>query len=299
MIKRGRSNQCPFLQDIIMKQNKENTSKEPFDLLAQGCERPWEVAVKPFQVAPHTWYVGNSWVGAYLIDTSDGLILIDATMQPQVYLLFESIRTLGFSPDDIKLVLLSHAHYDHGGGIRAVLEASGAKLYMSKEDSVFISKRPEMMLTENYPCGEFEADFFYSDEEPIILGNIEIATVHTPGHTPGTTSFFFNAADDNGNTYRCEMHGGVGVNTLTDEFLTDHKLPLSSRHDYLNSLMKVRDFYVDITLGSHPGQVDMLDKVDKITDRFNPFLDSAVWQDLIDKRIAMISEILDNTEIQG
>ena len=50
-----------------------NQPTEPIELLRQGCERPWEVAVPPFQVAPKTWFVGNSWVGAYLIETSEGL----------------------------------------------------------------------------------------------------------------------------------------------------------------------------------------------------------------------------------
>ncbi|MGD8399469.1 MAG: hypothetical protein PVH64_00820 [Bacillota bacterium] len=56
------------------------------EMVVQGCERPWEVAIEPFKVTPHTYYIGNSWVGAYLIDTSEGLILIDTTMQPQRFI---------------------------------------------------------------------------------------------------------------------------------------------------------------------------------------------------------------------
>ena len=52
----------------------------PEELLAQGCERPWEVAIDPFRVVPNVYYVGNSWVGGYLIRTDEGLILIDTTM---------------------------------------------------------------------------------------------------------------------------------------------------------------------------------------------------------------------------
>ena len=269
------------------------TITNPFDLLKQGCERPWEVAVAPFEVAPRTWYVGNSWVGAYLLESTEGLILIDSTMQPQVYLVFESIRMLGFDPKDIKLLLLSHAHYDHAGGVRAILEHSGAKLYMSKEDSDFIAERPEMLLTENYPCGDFKADEFYSDDKAIVLGDRTIHTVHTPGHTPGTTSFFFEAVDEAGNIYQCGMHGGVGVNTLVDEFIKEYDLPVSTRQDYLNSMNMVRNRKVDITLGSHPGQTDMLEKVDLIAPGNNPFLDPSVWGNLIDKRIGMIKEILE------
>ncbi len=272
---------------------------DPFELLKQGCERPWEVAVPPFQVAPRTWYVGNGWVGAYLIGTSEGFILIDATMQPQVYLLFESIRMLGFNPADIKLLLLSHGHYDHCGGVRAVVEASGAKLFMSREDAKMMEERPDLVFTEGYPFGEFEIDGFFSDKKPMVLGDMEVTTVHTPGHTPGTTSFFFSVTDEAGNRYRCGLHGGVGVNTLSDDYFTTCKVPVSLRRDYLNSMLKVRDFEVDITLGSHPGQIGMLEKVADITPSHNPFLDRTVWPDLIDSRMAMAKELMGESAAAG
>ena len=72
-----------FFPDEDTMKTEQAPLTNPFDLLKQCCERPWEVAVNPFKVAPHTWYVGNSWVGAYLIETSAGLILIDATCSPR------------------------------------------------------------------------------------------------------------------------------------------------------------------------------------------------------------------------
>lgn len=266
---------------------------EPIDLLRQGCERPWEVAVPPFQIAPSTWYVGNSWVGAYLIETTDGLILIDATMQAQVYLLFESIRKLGFDPGEIKLLLLSHAHYDHCGGARAVIESSGAKLLMSKEDREMMLERPELILTDGYPYADFDVGGYFSDSSPIEFGGMRITTIHTPGHTPGTTSFFFDEIDSKGNRYRCGLHGGVGTNTLTDEFLTAFGLPVSHRQNYLDSMLKVKELEVDITLGSHPGQVGMIEKADKVSSSYNPFVDKSVWPKLIDERIGMVRKLMD------
>jgi metallo-beta-lactamase class B len=60
-------------------------------------------------------------VANYIIDSGDGLILIDASVPHTVYLTFESIRKLGFNPKDIRLLLVSHAHYDHCGGVRPVV----------------------------------------------------------------------------------------------------------------------------------------------------------------------------------
>lgn len=90
----------------------------PVETLAS---RPWELSVKPLQVAPQTWYVaGQTWVGCYLIDTGDGLILLDTAIPESLYLLVDSIYSLGYRPEDIKKILISHAHFDHCGGAAAM-----------------------------------------------------------------------------------------------------------------------------------------------------------------------------------
>lgn len=261
---------------------------DPYECLKQGCERPWEVDVDPFEVAPRTFYVGNNWVGAYLLETSDGLVLIDTTMQPQVYLLFEAIRKLGFAPTDIKLILLSHMHYDHIGGARALRDASGAQIMMSREDWAFMQARPDQIMTCGYPCGAFTPDAFFSDNAPVMLGDRAIHTVLTPGHTPGTTSFFFDAGGK-----LCGLHGGVGLNTLTDAFYAETGLPRSSRDDYLAAMLKVREIPVEITLGSHPAQVGMMEKVADIRPGHNPFDDATIWHELIDGRIAQVRALME------
>lgn len=265
---------------------------DPHDCLVQGCERPWEVAVDPFPVAPRTWYVGNNWVGAYLLQSTEGLILIDTTMQPQVYLVFEAIRKLGFDIADLKLILVSHMHYDHLGGVRPLVEASGARVMMSREDWAFLNERPDQLLNDGYPWGAFTPDDFYADNRPVVFGDRVIRTILTPGHTPGTTSFFFEV-EQAGETLLVGMHGGIGLITVTGEYLAENNLPLSLQQDYLNSLLRLRDMPVAITLGSHPAQVAMMDRVDDIREGHNPFLDRAVWPRLMDQRIAGIRRILE------
>lgn len=274
-----------------MSDSKRAKPLTPAELLVQGCERPWEVAVEPFRVAPHVYYVGNTWVGGYLIDTGDGLILIDTTMHHQVYLIFEGIRELGFDPKDIKIILITHAHYDHIGGVRPIAEYTGAKVYMAKEDEFFLTERPELIFSMGLTFSTFEVDEYYADDKPITLGRMTIHTEHTPGHTPGTTSLFFEDRDDAGNTYRCALHGGVGLGTVSDRYYEQTGLPTSLRDDYRNGLVKLRDRKVDIALASHPQHLHMLDKVGSDRSAYKCFCNPSAWKGFIDERVGMLDEM--------
>lgn len=272
----------------------ESSNTKPLtaaELLIQGCERPWEVAVKPFRVAPNVYYVGNSWVGGYLIRTDNGLILIDTTMHHQVYLIFESIRELGFNPKDIKLILITHAHYDHVGAVRPIAEYTGAKVYMAREDEFYLTERPELIHTNGLTFANFQIDEYYDDNKPITLGQIAIHTEHTPGHTPGTTSIFFEDRDDDGKVYRCGLHGGVGLATVSDRYYEQTGLPSSLRDDYLSGLLKLRSRELDIALASHPKHIHMLDKIGEDRTAFRPFCDPSTWGEFIDERIRLLKEM--------
>lgn len=269
---------------------------DPFECLCQGCERPWEVATEPFEVAPDTFYVGNNWVGAYLLASDDGLALIDTTMQPQVHLLLESVRKLGFDPADIRKILISHMHYDHIGGTRVLGEMTGAEILMSREDWDFMRAQPDQIFTGGYPFGDFTPDGFYDDDRPVVLGGLRIRTVLTPGHTPGTTSFFFDTEAPDGRTVLCGMHGGVGLNTLTDAALAESGQPRSIRDDFLNSLLALRKMPVEITLGSHPKQIGMMEKVPLIRPGHNPFLDPAIWPRFLDGRIVQVRALMEQAD---
>lgn len=267
-------------------------AKSAVELLIQGCERPWEVAIKPFRVAPHVYYVGNSWVGGYLISTEDGLILIDTTMHHQVYLVFESIRQLGFDPQDIKLILITHAHYDHIGAVRPIAEYSGAQVMMAKEDEFFLTERPELIYANGLTFAGFGVDGYFHDDQPVRLGQFTIHTEHTPGHTPGTTSLFFDDQDEQGRVYRCALHGGVGVGTVTDRYFELTGLPRSLRDDYLHGFERLRDREVDIALASHPNHIGMLEKIGEDRLDYSPFIDASAWRNFIDDRVRLLQDMM-------
>ena len=193
--------------------------KDPVRTLAHT---PWKLAVPAFQVSPRTWYVsGQSWVGAYLIDTGDGCILLDTAIPESLYLLVDAVQQTGHTMSDIKMILLSHAHFDHIGGAAALHEMTGAPLYMSREDTGFLAECPDetLVLDADSHVQEPVIDRFYDDDTPICLGDIAIHTLLTPGHTIGCTSFFWEEKNPvTGESYRVAMHGGVGANTMNDKY---------------------------------------------------------------------------------
>ncbi len=256
---------------------------------------PWKLAVKPFQVAPRTYYVsGQSWVGAYLIDTGDGLILIDTAIAESAYLMVDSIYQLGYEPQDIKKILISHAHVDHCGGGALMKELTGAELWMSREDYEFMQKAPEetIELDPRMHGWHFEPDSFYSGDEPVELGDVRVHTLLTPGHTIGCTSFFWEVTNPvNSERYVCGMHGGVGANTMNDEYYQKSKvLTPDLRERFLADVEKVGSIHVDIALPSHPNQIAILDKAGTYSDEHQPYLDPAVWGDFLRERGRQVRE---------
>ncbi|MDP3179736.1 MAG: MBL fold metallo-hydrolase [Spirochaetaceae bacterium] len=245
-------------------------------------------------MAPGLFYIsGNDWVGAYLIDTGDGVVLIDTAMHETVYLLLENLRRLGFAPTDIKKILVSHAHIDHIGGARALKELTGAKVYLGERDLLFLG-RPDLIGDEGkHTCGSVEPDELYEDDKPIRQGAIEIRTVSTPGHTPGCTSFFFEVVEKGGRRLRCGMHGGVGLNTMTNEYFKTSGLPISLRDEFIANLEKLDRIDVDVCLPSHTNQVEILAQRERITEDFNPYINPSVWHEFLRERLRKVRALVE------
>ncbi len=268
--------------------------KDPVATLAY---RPWTLAVEPFQVAPQTWYVaGQTWVGCYLIDTGEGLILLDTAIPESAYMLVDSIYKLGFKPADIKKILISHAHFDHCGAACLMKELTGAALYMSREDTEFMEKCPEetLVLDKDSHPQEFTVDEYYADDKPITMGNVTIRTMLTPGHTIGCTSFFWTVKNPaNGEGYVVGMHGGVGANTMNDQYYATSKyLTPDLRERFFADADKLKQIHVDIALPSHPNQITITDRAGTYTDESQPYLDTTVWADFIDERVRQVKALI-------
>ncbi|HBC27879.1 MAG TPA: MBL fold metallo-hydrolase [Ruminococcaceae bacterium] len=260
--------------------------------LLNFMEHPWLVKQRPFHIVGDVYFVGNRYVSSFLIDGGDdGLTLIDCAFQETAYLLFDSIRALGFDPNRIRRLFISHGHVDHCGAARLLQEYSRCEIFLGEPDNFFFTERPDLILFEQH-VPRFTIDHFYEYNRPITFGRTSITPVLTPGHTPGTTTFFIRTPHE-GRTVTCAMHGGIGINGLSRDELKENRLPLSLQQDFLNSLKNLKKQKVDVILASHSHQYNMLQRAEKDDGSGNAFLDGGTgWTDLLDRHIQLIEELI-------
>ncbi len=258
------------------------------EMINTTCTRPWELAVAPVQVAPHVFYAGNSWVGVYWIDTGDGLILLDAGMPFQLYTIFEGMRCMGYDPRQIKLALLSHAHYDHCGAMKAVLEYTGAVCYAPEEDMAQLLHPDARLMNFGNDYQIFEPDMAYMPGKSITLGNISVEPVHAGGHTPGTTCFFFNDRESSGRSHTVGIHGGLGLSMLGDDCFDSAAAAWAARADYRSAQRELAMRRVDIPLSFHPYNLNILERA---AGGWQELVDAEGWQRMLEERLAALDDI--------
>lgn len=255
--------------------------------LSDFYKNPLPYRMDPFRIFGNLYYVGNKKVCMHLIDTGDGLILFDTGYGNDFYLLLESIRTLGFDPHDVKIVIHSHGHFDHFNGGNAMRELFGSKIYMSKVDTELLREMPERALCEYgpYKYGEIcWPDEEIEDNEVITLGNTSIRCVLTPGHTHGTMTYFFDAADETGKTLHAGYMGGCGMLTVYKKYCERMNLPADKLEKMGESIRRVYDEPVDIVLGNHPSQNCTIEKREWMLAHpgENPFINPKAWRIFLD-----------------
>lgn len=149
--------------------------------------------VKPFEIAQGLWWVGASDVASYLIQTNKGLVLIDGGYESTAPRILNNIRRLGFDPKQVKIILNSHAHLDHAGGIAALKAATGAKVLVSAEDGKLMARggKGDFFLGDRYPYPALKPDGTIRDGQKVKLGERTLTARLTPGHTRGCTTWTF------------------------------------------------------------------------------------------------------------
>src|SRR5262249_33635328 len=119
----------PTTSSIIRAQQSQYTKETP----------QWNQAIKPVRIIGNIYYVGASEVSSFLITTPKGHILLDSGFAETVPLIVDGVNQLGFKMSDIKVIINSHAHYDHAAGLAQLKRMTGAELAISEQDAALVA----------------------------------------------------------------------------------------------------------------------------------------------------------------
>lgn len=240
-------------------------------------KEPWEGRIEPFKIIGNVYYVGTFQASTHIIDTGDGLVLIDPGYSNALYLVIDSIYKLGFKPEQIKYIINTHWHGDHVEATKALAQLSNAKTLLGKEDKTNALKH-------------FTPDILIKDGDRLRLGNTTIEFMETPGHTKGTISFFFYT-QENGTRYRVGMFGGAGANTMVKaRFDFD-----GCREAYRNSLHRLMKEKVDVFIGNHTWNNDTFNKAKVLRETGeNQFIDQELWGKFLSFCEGRLDEVIKN-----
>jgi metallo-beta-lactamase class B len=135
-------------------------------------------------------------------------------------------------------------------------------------------------------------DRFYDYNTPIILGEFVFHVMHTPGHTPGTSSFFFDDTDEmTGKTYKVGLHGGLGLNTMLDQYYSRAEDAFRERDAFRHQLEELLKIPVDISAVNHPLNIDMASLIPEDKNDYTNFVNPDVWKKQIMDKLSELDEL--------
>lgn len=254
---------------------------------------------EPFRIAGNLYYVGATGVAAFLITGPEGHVLIDGGYPETAPLIIASVAKLGFRIRDVKVLLNSHAHFDHAGGLRELQRASGADLWISEGDAELIASGGAGDGTYGpfryLGLGRFPAtrvDRRFKDGDSIRVGPIALTAHVTAGHTPGCTSWSFPVRHGDRELLAVSV---CSLTLLPFMKLVEPESYPGIRSDFEQSFNTLRKLPADIFLASHGSFFDMDRKRRERADAKDPaepFIDRAGYVRHIDNAERRFRELL-------
>ena len=173
----------------------------------------WEEPAEPVRIVGPIYFVGTKGLGAFLFTTSEGHILMNTGMPSSGPMIVESIRKLGFRPEDIKVMINGHAHIDHAGAFAYLKQQFGAQLAVMKDDVAAMESgdKDDFKYANDFVYPAVKVDRVLRDGDTIKMGDVLLTAYHTPGHTRGATTWIANLVVD-GKAYVVAFPDGAGFN---------------------------------------------------------------------------------------
>ena len=257
----------------------------------------WNKAREPFRVFGNTYYVGTDGLSVLLVTGDAGHVLLDAGLTQSAPLADANIRKLGFKTEDVKLILVSHGHFDHAGGVHALQRHTGATVAASESTAQALNRGENTPDDPQFGFGKAFNGFppvktvkVIGDQEVLKIGTISIKAHLIPGHTPGSTAYTWQSCED-----------GKCLNIVYADSLTSPSAPgfkYGKRlESFRRSIEKVAALPCDIVLSPHPAFTQVDQKLKKRAELKgsgpDPFIDSngcrayaAAGTKLLEARIA-------------
>jgi len=218
----------------------------------------WTEPFPPFKIAGNLYYVGSKGLASYLIATPQGHILINSDLEKNVPLIRASMEELGFKFTDIKILLISHAHWDHNAASDAIKKLTGAKyMVMDADVSVVESGGKTDFQYGDVPTALYaptKVDRALHDGEEVKLGGAVLVARLTPGHTKGCTTWTMKA-EEAGKTYNVVIIGSPNVNP--GYRLVNNAAYPQIASDYEKMFSALKSLPCDIFLGAHGSYFDL------------------------------------------
>lgn len=243
----------------------------------------WTTPAAPFKIADNLYYVGTAGIGAYLFTTPQGHILIDGAMPGSAKDIEASITKLGFAPSEVKVLLNTHAHFDHAGGLADLKRDTGAKLAASAADkgALETGKYPGSEDIKAFDFAPVTVDRVLSDGETVSLGGVVLTAHLTPGHSAGCTTWTFPVMIDG--TSREGMlycSTSVAANRLVSKTKGPQYPGIVA--DYEKTFAKLKTMKADVFLAPHAEQFGMAEKRARLAAGGpNPFIDPGLLQETV------------------
>ena len=264
---------------------------------ADPTSRSWNQPVKPYRIIDNIWYVGALGVTSFLITTSKGHILLDSGLPETAPQIKQNVAQLGFKLKDIKILLNSHGHYDHAGGLAELKELTGAKLMATEADAELLARggKDDFQWGDQLPYKPVKADRLLRDGDRVELGEVTLTARLTPGHTKGSTTWTMKARDG-GKQY--DVVFATSVSAPGYKLVNNDRYPRIT-DDYARTFQILKALPCDVFLAPHAEFFLMKEKIKRLEQgaKPNPFIDPTGYREYVSNGEKDFQKIVE-TQIQ-
>jgi metallo-beta-lactamase class B len=259
----------------------------------QNAPNPMKAPYAPFRIIGNIYYVGSAGLACYIIQTAKGEILLDSGYPDMASQIEDNIKQLGFPLSDVKILINSHAHIDHGGGMGRLRMDTGAQLVAMAEDAPYFENggHNDVLFGDRSPFPAVHVDRVIHDGDQVKLGGTELTAHLTPGHTPGNTTWTM-MVKDGGKSYAAVFFGIV--TPFPNTVLTPTPAYPNVGADWAKTMKELPALSCEVFLASNGSFYDMAKKHDAMlkNPESNPFIDPAGCKAFVDRGEATYQNLL-------